>query len=376
MRRGQDRYPHFGFLILSFLVLTRVVHAGDLLVASFLNSKIARFAESNGLYLGDFVPAGSGGLTTPHALGFGPDGHLYVATFGGGSVLRYDATTGAPLPSSTGAPGTAEFVASGAGGLVQAAGMDFGPDGNIYVSDHATSRVLRYNGTTGTFIDVFVPTGSGGLDDVELIKFGSDGHLYACSAADGSILRYKGTTGVPLPGPLGALGTAQFVTPGSGGLSDPHDLAFGPDGDLYVASFGSSRVIQYDGTTGALLSLFVSAGVPSAHGIEFGNDGDLYVAAFGSTGIPHFDGTNGSSLGNFVSPGIGSLSGPTDLLFFPLLLGDIDGDGDVDLNDVGPFVDALLGSPQAPIHLSRSDLDDNGAADGNDIAEFIAILLD
>ncbi len=145
---GRLTYPYRHARVLAILlsaIFSLSAHGGDLLVASFSNGKIVRFAESNGAYLGDFVSTGSGGLTSPHALGFGPNGHLYVATFSGRNVLRYNGTTGAPLPSSTGAIGTAEFVASGAGGLSLAAGMDFGPDGNLYVSDHATSRVLRYD---------------------------------------------------------------------------------------------------------------------------------------------------------------------------------------------------------------------------------------
>ncbi len=256
-----------------------------------------------------------------------------------------------------------------------AAGMDFGPDGNLYVSDHFASRVLRYDGSTGSFIGIFVASGSGGLDDAELIKFGPDEDLYVCSANDGSVMRYSGTTGALLPGPLGALGTAQFVTPGSGGLSNPHDLAYGPDGNLYVASFGSSAVIQYDGTTGAFLSQFVAAGVPSAHGVGFGGDDNLYVASFGSSGIAHFDGSNGSPLGNFVAPGVGGLSGPADAIFCPLVSGDINGDGRADSGDVEPFVDALLGLPQLPIHLSRSDLDNSGTADGADIMAFIEVVF-
>ena len=39
----------------------------------------------------------------------------------------------------------------------------FGPDGNLYVDNGEGSGVMRFNGTTGAFIDQFVPLGSGGL---------------------------------------------------------------------------------------------------------------------------------------------------------------------------------------------------------------------
>ena len=39
----------------------------------------------------------------------------------------------------------------------------FGPDGHLYVSSYGTDSVLRYNGSTGAFINTFVPSGSGGL---------------------------------------------------------------------------------------------------------------------------------------------------------------------------------------------------------------------
>jgi hypothetical protein len=46
------------------------------------------------------------------------------------------------------------FFASG-GGLDQPEGLVFGPSGNLFVSSGGTDNVLRYNGTTGAFIDVF-----------------------------------------------------------------------------------------------------------------------------------------------------------------------------------------------------------------------------
>ena len=41
--------------------------------------------------------------------------------------------------------------------------MVFGPDGNLYVTSMGTNQVLRYNGSTGAFIDAFVVARSGGL---------------------------------------------------------------------------------------------------------------------------------------------------------------------------------------------------------------------
>ena len=63
-------------------------------------------------------------------------------------VLRYDGTTGDFI----------DVFASG-GGLDIPVHLTFGPDNNLYVTSLLTG-VLRYNGTTGDFIDVF-PSGGG-----------------------------------------------------------------------------------------------------------------------------------------------------------------------------------------------------------------------
>jgi hypothetical protein len=182
--------------------------------------------------------------------------------------VRFDGTTGAFIDN---------FVASGSGGLAHGQYLVFGPDGNLYVSSEnaqgaatVSGEILRYNGKTGAFLGTYVPSGSGGLDIPFGMTFGIDGNLYVASSRGQSILRYQGPSGNN-PGAF----IDTFVPPGSGGLLNPGGLIFGPDGkgdgrqDLYVSSSAfwiggvspaNSSVIRYDGTTGAFVDTFVSAG--------------------------------------------------------------------------------------------------------------------
>jgi uncharacterized protein (TIGR03118 family) len=233
------------------------------------------------------------------------------------AVLRFDGKTGAPLP----APGRtgATFVPPGSGGLDQASvGLLFGPDGNLYVNSHLTNSVLRFDGKTGEPRPAsgqsgadFVPRGSGGLAQPSGLVFGPDGNLYVAahdpSAGHGAVLRYDGKTGAPLPasGQTGAF----FVPIDSGGIRNPTALAFGPDGNLYVDSRAGSRVLRYDGKTGAPLpaggqtdATFVPQG---SGGLNAPNSLNFFGAAKGSPTGQVFNGTS-----DFVISTAGGQSGP------------------------------------------------------------------
>lgn len=110
---------------------------------------------SIGLLMPVGSPLGSGGLFTPSAMAFGPDGNLYISggTLGGNlGVRRYNPTTGAFI----------DLFANTGSNLYSPIGIAFGPDNNLYVST-GYANVMRFNYPTGTFMDFFVPSGGGGL---------------------------------------------------------------------------------------------------------------------------------------------------------------------------------------------------------------------
>jgi sugar lactone lactonase YvrE len=119
------------------------------------------------------------------------------------------------------------------------------------------------------------------------------------SSLRNQVLRFQGPNGatpgaaLPAPGQLGAV----FIPTGSGGLGRPEGLTFGPDGNLYVASFSTNTVDEYSGTTGASIGTFVSAGSGGLNGpftIGFRPDGFLYVSSQNDGAVYRYNSTTGA----------------------------------------------------------------------------------
>jgi streptogramin lyase len=296
---------------------------GYLFVDSLNTSNVLRYDETTGAFVDEFVKTNSGGLYRSADMDIGPDHNLYVSNglFPNNgqakNVLRYDGATGAFL---------GDFADSGQ--LTDPRGVTFGPDGNLYVADGSgPGRVLRYDGTTGAFLDEFVHVGSGGLSDPHAMLFGPDGNLYVIAGDKSEVLRYDGRTGDFID---------VFVAPGqgglpSGGLHIPTSMAFGPDGNFYVAnsqvdSTSGGGILRFDGKTGAFIDTFVA---PNSGGLKplsiiFGPGGDLYVGYADTkilTADPHtsavlrFNGTNGAFIDQFVPPDSGGLRYLSALIF-------------------------------------------------------------
>jgi hypothetical protein len=301
----------------------------DLFASNEGDNNILRYDERTGDFLGEFIPAGSGGLGIPDGLLFGPDGNLYVGSLLTDSILRYDGITGDPLPSAGNSGAT--FVPSGSGGLMFGSGgfydawLIFGRDGNLYVKSGGirappdSSSVLRFDGKTGEFIDAFVPAGSGGLRGPRGLVFGPDGNLYvnASDPGPGSVLRYEGTTGAFLD----VFVPADSDPFGGNSAGLLRGLVFGPDGKLYVARADHPSVLRYDGLTGAFLDAFVtegSGGLIAATDPLFGPDGNLYVRSspgLTQAAVLRYDGTTGAFIDQLFPYGSGGLVGNKGFVF-------------------------------------------------------------
>jgi len=77
-------------------------------------------------------------------------------------------------------------------------------------------------------------------------------------------------------------------------LHDPHDLAFGPDGILYIADKFANRVVRMDPDTLEIIGSFGDGTLSGAHDVSFGPDGRLYVAATGLNGVVVYNMTGGA----------------------------------------------------------------------------------
>jgi sugar lactone lactonase YvrE len=248
---------------------------GDLLVDDGEQNAVARFDGRTGASLGNFLPAGNGGLFFPTGMAFSPDHqYFFIASDFNNEIIRfvYDGAVGTQ-------PTT--FIASSA--LGSPAGLIFGPDGNIYVSSLDNSSVVRYDGTTGAPLPApgqsgatFVPSGSGGIFRCGGLAFGPDGNLYVTSQLTNQIMRYDGTTGDPLPadGQTGAV----FID-SDANMHDPAGMIFGPGSDptsrdIFIISINSNNVLRYDGQTGEFKGEYIpagSGGLSAPRDIVFGN---------------------------------------------------------------------------------------------------------
>ncbi|MCA9494563.1 MAG: hypothetical protein KC621_31765 [Myxococcales bacterium] len=120
----------------------------------------------------------TGGLIHPDAAIFGPDGRLYVSSFGTDEVLRYE-------PDGTFVD---VFVGAREGGLQGPdLGLVFDAEGRFHVPGWTSDAVHRYD-ADGSYLGDLL-TASDGLDRPRVVAFDHEGRAYVTSRGNGAVLR-------------------------------------------------------------------------------------------------------------------------------------------------------------------------------------------
>lgn len=213
---------------------------------------------------------------------------LLVSNRESGTVLRFDGDTG-------------EFIEVFA--LVESPlGMEVDTQDNLFVASSGADRLLSFDMATGgqtNTIDIHRPTGVG---------LSPAGDVYVASQLSDSqsqVWRYTGAPENPLE---------SFVDDSH--LDAVNSLIFGPDGHLYVSDSSQRDIVRFDGATGEFIDDFAGGGLLSTPvGLTFGPDQNLYVASFDSSEIVRFDGATGDFIDVFAAGE--ELEGPAGLQFGP-----------------------------------------------------------
>ncbi len=267
-------------------------------------------------YDGFFITSGAGGLDRPTGSAFDPtDGNFYVASAETDEILRYDGVTGAFIDI---------FVSAASGGLDEPEGIAFGPDSTgddipeLFVASRATDQVLRYNGATGAFIDIFADTGFAGPTG---LAFGADPtgddipELYIGGFDSDNVVEVNGETGAYL---------RDLVPAGRAGLDGPVGLSYETGEKLYVASANDNSLLYFDAITGAFVDEVVVSGLGGLDqpqyfviGPDANGDGDeeLYITSFGNDSVMRYNANTGAFVDDFVFSGNGGMDGPTGVHF-------------------------------------------------------------
>lgn len=262
-------------------------------VSGYTSETVHRYEVDTGLQVGTLEA-----IPGAQSIRQGPDGMLYVVSEEEHEVHRYD-PDGTFLGVFVGDdPATPEDEA---GGLRKPTAAAFGPDGNLYVNSFTKNNVLKFDGKTGAFIDIFIDVTEGNLNGPDAgMKFGPDGKLYVPNFNNDRVLHFDGETGEPL---------GVFA---STGLQNPRDIVF-HENSVFVSSWGNDRIIRYD-LEGNFVSIFATTSRPS--GIAFSPfDGDLYTTTDNKNHVKKFDGRTGEALGKVVQNDEGGLTGGTYLTF-------------------------------------------------------------
>lgn len=276
-----------------------------LLLSTFLLGTVEAFDPGTFRSLGTFVSPIAPGVTTAGIVA-GPNGNVFVFSPGGDAVYIYDKASGMSKGTLPAPPK----------GLITPHSGVIGPDGNLYVVNAPTlngnvgkgvDSIERYDPITfqrlGTFATISAPFG------IAINPYDQD--MYVSSTLQYSTLTNETDYVTRLNSQNGT-----FQGTVARDIKVPFTMAFHPSGDLLVVQHFEGNILRIDISTGRLVGVF--AQLPFPVGITYGPDGDLYAASFttpdryntiltdfasglGGGSVLRFDGRTGAAKGTVLT---------------------------------------------------------------------------
>jgi hypothetical protein len=254
-------------LLVSPVFADLIVTQGTLGVAHYTN---------DGVSLGTLIAPGAGGLTDARGVTVSPSGDLYVSDFANNDILRFNAS------------GAFQSIFATGPNVDVPLGLAFGTGGDLFVaSAGAVSNIARVDKNTGLVTNPSFTSGNVlVLSGPQYLAFGP---TLAVTDLAGHLFRFDPATGVSISG---------------GAFDNPVGVAFDSAGDLFVAQRISNNVLKFPSGGGApsiVIPMGAFSGQPAD--IAFGPDGLLYLAA--TSAIYRFDvsGANGVLVDSFGTGG-------------------------------------------------------------------------
>jgi WD40 repeat protein len=230
--------------------------------------------------------AGSVGVGALPAAAGVSDGNLFVTEESPGNIWEFNGVTGAPVGFFTGAPLSGNIMAIHTGGAVGdvLVGSAFGGAGVRRLDRNTGAVVQTYNAGGGwQWAGVWRPGGAG------------SGTVLIGDMSTDDIREYDADTGA-------YLGTF------AAGVTNPSDMVFGPNGNLFVCSYeAGAGVYEIDGVTGAVINQW-GLGMGLTNDIVFMPDGRRIVTAMGDNMAHVFD-SSWNPITTFAGTGWGRIHG-------------------------------------------------------------------
>ncbi len=278
--------------ILSLFILCIFAHSATMYVASRTNSELYRYevTENNSAILNLTLQDPNFNIVSDYAQH--SSGKLYASDVTGNKVVQ--------IIDPVGAPSVAPEINSG-GPVVfsNPAGMSFRGD-NLFVANFSRGEILRFVlGNDGNFSFAAATTGLSSA--LRFLEVGPNGNELFATFCCGQNFIQRFT--IDANGDLQTNGTIS-----GNALSNPHDIVFNGQGEMFVANIGNSTVSRFlfDGNGNATANGFLSGnGIGGGIGLDFAPWGELFISSHDGLNISRFTfdvNGNASANGFFAAP--------------------------------------------------------------------------